>query len=476
VNKKAILFSLIPAGVVFVAMDYMASYLGPQVTAPRAQVTAEYLEFDPFQMWRLRRGYEYRGIHISTDGFRHSSPVHAPAGSQLVFVLGGSTVFGVGASSTQTVTYFLQQLANQFQSDRKFLVVNAGVTGYYSTQELIHLERNVLPYHPALVISLTGRNDAFYGLHPNYIPDSIPYHGMLRRDLGALDPYYSSLETPVWRIHAMSWLSGLFANKRFDWLKDFESPKLSFQPAAIEVFLRNQRSVHSLLQGLSVRHFLFLQPTLNYPQRKLAPEEEGMDHDGYVAPLQQAYKRLCAATEESLDRTWFKGAINLTRRPGQLFIDNVHLSEAGARLTAQAIYRAIWGDWRVSRVSLASDESGAVLGSGWHGQEPGFRWTSDLADVTLNCPDEKGDHRLLVKGAGGLRNSHLIVRANAATLVEKELTGGAVFDLSGQLPPASCRMPVYVELSVSPAVSPKELGVGEDGRRLGVRINELEIR
>ena len=310
--------------------------------APRAQVTAEYLEFDPFQMWRLRRGYEYSGIRISPDGFRHDARVQAPEGTQLVFVLGGSTVFGVGVSSKQTISYFLQQLANQ--SHRKLLVVNAGVTGYYSTQELIHLERNVLPYHPALVISLTGRNDAFYGLHPNYTPDSIPYHGMMRQDLGALDPYYSSLETPRWRLHSMNWFAALLANKRFDWLKDFESARLSFHPAAIEVFLRNQRAVHSLLQGLGVQHYLFLQPTINYPERAFAPEERGMDQDGYVAPLQQAYKRLSIETEKSLDPAWFKGPIDITKQPGQLFIDNVHLSEAGARLTAQAIYHSVWGD------------------------------------------------------------------------------------------------------------------------------------
>ena len=341
-NKKAILFSLIPAGALFVAVDYTASYLGPQVTAPRTPVIAEYLEFDPLQMWRLRPGYDFSGIHISPDGFRHDAPLGTHADTQLVFVLGGSTVFGVGVGSKQTISFFLQQLANQ--SHRKLLFVNAGVTGYYSTQELIHLERNLLPHHPAMVISLTGRNDAFYGLHPDYISDAIPYHGLMRRELGALDPYYSGLEAPPRSIHAINWLGGLLYNKRFNWLKDFESSRLSFHPAAIEVFLRNQRSVHSLLQGLSVQHFLFLQPTINYPIRQLAPEEKGMDQDGYVAPLQQAYQRLCSEAEKRLDPAWFKGTIDITRQPGQLFIDNVHVSEAGARLTAEAIYRAIWGE------------------------------------------------------------------------------------------------------------------------------------
>jgi len=31
-----------------------------------------------------------------------------------------------------------------------------------------------------MVIALSGRNDAFYGLHPQFQPDAIPYHGLLR--------------------------------------------------------------------------------------------------------------------------------------------------------------------------------------------------------------------------------------------------------------------------------------------------------
>ena len=63
--------------------------------------------------------------------------------------------------------------------------------------------------------------------------------------------------------------------------------------------------------------------------------------------IKSAKKRMVLgeqAREKNLDPAWFKGTIDITKQPGQLFIDNVHLSEAGARLTAQAIYRAIWGE------------------------------------------------------------------------------------------------------------------------------------
>lgn len=333
----------LPAALLLLAVDYAASYLAPRDSPPQKVPQLEYLEFDPLQMWRLRRGFSYGDIRISEDGFRSDVPVARYAGKKLVFVIGASTVFGVGVKPNQTITYFLQKLADQYRKNEDLVFINAGVTGYYSTQELIHLERNVLPHRPSIVISLSGRNDAFYGLHPNYAPDAIPYHGLLRKELGALDPYYRSEEAPRIRLHAVRWLADALGTKPFNWLQDFEAPRLSPHPAAVEVFLRNQQSAHALLQGLGVQHFFFLQPTIDFPSRVLAAEEAGKDQAYYHAALKQAYMALATAAEQSLPKDWFRGMADISGQPGQLFLDNTHFSENGARLAAQRIYEAIWG-------------------------------------------------------------------------------------------------------------------------------------
>ncbi len=335
-----LMLTFVPACALFVAFDYFASYDMPEPGTVRPP-QAEYVEFDPLQMWRLRPGYSSGEIRISPEGFR--TPLPQPSEeARLVFLIGGSSVFGVGMPEQKTVAYFLQQLADRFQPEKRFRFINAGVTGYYSTQELIHLERHVLSRKPAMVIALTGRNDAFYGLHPNFKSDAIPYIGYLREQMGALDPYYSSLTAPSSPLHAVNWLRAHRNSLPFDWLHDFESAPLTYKPAATEVFLRNENSIHALLAAQGTDFHLFLQPTIRFPARALANEEKGMVQDFYLTALDAAYAQLARDCAARLPSQWFHGFATLTSEPGQRFIDNVHFNETGAREVARSIYDRIF--------------------------------------------------------------------------------------------------------------------------------------
>jgi lysophospholipase L1-like esterase len=336
-----LMLALVPPCALFVAFDYFASYAMPAprtVELPRI----EYLEFDPIQMWRLRPGYSRGEIRISPEGFRTALPPPSE-GASLVYLIGGSSVFGVGMPEQKTVAYFLQQLSDRFQPEKRFRFINAGVTGYYSTQELIHLERHVLSRKPAIVIALTGRNDAFYGLHPNFQSDTVPYLGSLREQMGALDPYYSSLTAPSSSLHAVNWLRSHRNSLPFDWLRDFESAPLTYKPAATEVFLRNENSIYALLTAQGIDFHLFLQPTIRFPVRALATEETGMVQDFYLKALDAAYAELAHECAARLSPKWFHGFATLASESGPRFIDNVHLNEAGAREVARAVYDRIFG-------------------------------------------------------------------------------------------------------------------------------------
>lgn len=337
-----LLLTLAPPAVLFVLFDYAASYLAPTGPAPSQVPKVEYFEFDPLQMWRLRPGFSSNQIHISPEGFRTPLPP-LPENKKLVFVIGGSSVFGVGMPEEKTVAYFLQRLCDMLQPEKQLAFINAGVTGYYSTQEFIHLQRHVLPHKPVLVIALTGRNDAFYGLHPQFQPDAIPYHGLLREQLGALDPYYTALESPRQSLHVLNWLRQRRKSSVFDWLGDFKKVQLTYRPAATEVFVRNANSMHALLSGQGVGFRLYLQPTITFPQRDLAPEEQALVQDSYLAPLNRAYAELARECSSRLPQSWFRGMVSITRHKGQMFIDNVHFNEDGARQVAREIYTDIYG-------------------------------------------------------------------------------------------------------------------------------------
>jgi hypothetical protein len=109
-----LLLAFVPPCAMFVAFDYFASYAAPPGPGPTELPRVEYLEFDPLQMWTLRGGFASGQIRISAEGFRTILPPPS-AGSNLVFLIGGSSVFGVGMPEEKTVVHFLQQLSDRYQ-------------------------------------------------------------------------------------------------------------------------------------------------------------------------------------------------------------------------------------------------------------------------------------------------------------------------------------------------------------------------
>ena len=183
-----------------------------------------------------------------------------------MFLVGGSTVFGVGVSDEETISSHLQTMLDR-NCDR-YQIINAGVIGYYSTQELIQIHRNLVRHNPVMIVALTGRNDAFYSLHPTYRYDSVPYHGLMREKLGALDPYYQGETTSLTPLHLERLIRGMLKALPFDWLREWRLGGLEIAPEGIEIFVRNQESIQALLSGLGIEYHLFLQPTVAFPQRK----------------------------------------------------------------------------------------------------------------------------------------------------------------------------------------------------------------
>lgn len=109
--------------------------------------------------------------HIMTDsaGFIHTGdPQRNPAAlakpkgkSYRVIFIGGSTTFGLGASRNETtIPALFEQELRKVWPDVDFLVLNAGVQGYPSTQERLLYELYLSDLDPDLVVALDGVNDA----------------------------------------------------------------------------------------------------------------------------------------------------------------------------------------------------------------------------------------------------------------------------------------------------------------------------
>ncbi|HVK55672.1 MAG TPA: SGNH/GDSL hydrolase family protein [Burkholderiales bacterium] len=88
-----------------------------------------------------------------------------PVDTYRIIVIGGSTVYGQGVRlpKDNLPAKLKQQLLKlQIQKDKKIEVINAGVGGYSSGQELLYLITDLYAYSPDLVIAYNGWNDQHY--------------------------------------------------------------------------------------------------------------------------------------------------------------------------------------------------------------------------------------------------------------------------------------------------------------------------
>jgi hypothetical protein len=116
-------------------------------------------EWSSYVNWRARP-FHGRYINIDDAGVRATWTAPAPAGP-LVYMLGGSTLWGTGARDEETIP---SQVARALWNDHRVAatVVNLGTAGYVSTQEVVKLTLELEHgARPAVVVFYDGVNDTF---------------------------------------------------------------------------------------------------------------------------------------------------------------------------------------------------------------------------------------------------------------------------------------------------------------------------
>jgi lysophospholipase L1-like esterase len=101
----------------------------------------------------------------------HEYPVSKPPNTVRIVALGDSVTYGYRVKLDESLTKRLEQKLND-QGKRKVEVLNFGVPGYNTTQELAYLRDTALDYNPDLVLLIYVLNDAD--------PAIVPEHGLGR--------------------------------------------------------------------------------------------------------------------------------------------------------------------------------------------------------------------------------------------------------------------------------------------------------
>jgi tetratricopeptide (TPR) repeat protein len=87
-----------------------------------------------------------------------SFPVNKPAGALRIFCLGGSTTYGRPFDGRTSFSKWLEGLLKASDPEREVHVINAGGISYASYR-IVPLIREILQYHPDLIVLYTGHNE-----------------------------------------------------------------------------------------------------------------------------------------------------------------------------------------------------------------------------------------------------------------------------------------------------------------------------
>jgi hypothetical protein len=129
----------------------------------------DYKVYDAWTLFQNRPNqsmlFDFKGVvsdaEFRLDEYGFVTTAGQPESPQeSIVLLGGSTVFGVGASSYRTtIASQLQAMLNE-RAPGRYIVHNGGVRGFHSLQEFVTYINDIRPrIHPSIVISLNGRND-----------------------------------------------------------------------------------------------------------------------------------------------------------------------------------------------------------------------------------------------------------------------------------------------------------------------------
>ncbi len=122
--------------------------------------TVELGLFEPHstRFWRLTPSCAQ--TEVNAQGFRGPDLYEKKTNNAYkIFCLGNSCTFGVGCPYESTYPARLQQMFDTAFGQGTVEVINAGVPGYSSLQELRYLKENILGFDPDMLIVQYGEND-----------------------------------------------------------------------------------------------------------------------------------------------------------------------------------------------------------------------------------------------------------------------------------------------------------------------------
>jgi lysophospholipase L1-like esterase len=339
--------------------------------------------------FRFRANSAYSGkLVTNAEGFICNDtceplPYQKPPGEYRIFIIGGSSAAGHGVENgSETIAAHLERLiaASTLFPGRHVRVVNAGIGGHFSGQEVVTLAYRVMSFHPDMFLIYDGYNDFLQFMWLHFDPAAITYRNLLERNLSYYD--YELM----YGFNKVQTVSGSFS-QFFDILNN-QYPVLYYtlhlakivsfwmqtsggkQPAAVTgsqpgeqqiknwisspeqnsalTYLANVDTMAAIARGQGIPAVLCLQPTLPFtpgghpikdtlvgPERAgvEAPWNHAREYNQYFDYALAQFRERIAANSGSVHYCDMTGMFQ--KVADQIFIDAVHLTSKGNELVAK---------------------------------------------------------------------------------------------------------------------------------------------
>jgi hypothetical protein len=322
--------------------------------------------------------------------FSLSEPYHKAENERVVVFTGGSTAWGVGATTgDMTIAGRMEHYLNSAQSKLKYTVVNLGMGSWIAYQQFIGLEMWGAAFDPDWVISMDGHNDASVGCaysqgstNPLFFPvikayvdgylgkasqNPVFYRGWLENELIKYSAAYRALTGKDYVPNSMKFDETNKDNTRGELRKVILPTKLGDAREMLAFYIKAEEAMLRLFP--QARYILSTQPMVNQFDGDFTNVYASDDPAVHRAALEQRIREVDAHLTAHADETcstetylpsfvylYVKGALELEllaermrkqgrhvdyANTGQLFpnareqripffIDPAHLSDEGA--------------------------------------------------------------------------------------------------------------------------------------------------
>ncbi|HXD30919.1 MAG TPA: SGNH/GDSL hydrolase family protein [Pyrinomonadaceae bacterium] len=293
-----VLFGLLFGCLLFEIVLRVAGYSYPEFYQP--DEVRGYALRPNMNGWYRKEGAAY--IRINADGLRdREHAVTKPAGTIRIAVIGDSYPEALPVNIEDA---FWSVMAGKIEQcgafgSNKIEVINFGVSGYGTTQELLTLRDQVWKYSPDVVmLTVTTNNDISDNLRELKKTDQVPYF-LLREGKLSLDDSFRNTSTFRWRMSAVSRLGR--------WIRDHSR--------VIQAVNQGHHGFKIWLAARKARNAAVPAPTNaadSAANSNPASEELGIDNVVYREPADQVWNDAWGVTEKLIlqmrDEVQSKGA------------------------------------------------------------------------------------------------------------------------------------------------------------------------